>query len=207
MQCGPIRFSADAKTQIQKQSFLRYLVPRFTSYRSVTDNRQSFALLSQSLAESELRNTLIIEDVVNAVTAGRKHDYPDRQDIACKSCFRNVKTAYRQRHSTDGRRNSQKLAWSPARIAWHSAKFPSCNSRYRKIAGEGLTIPRLDTLFLAPPISWKGVGCPVWGAVCNRENEGKSDVLSMITIMKYTNLSVRACIVRVLKGYSAMAIG
>ena len=30
MQCGPIRFSADSKSQIQKQSFRRYLIPRFT---------------------------------------------------------------------------------------------------------------------------------------------------------------------------------
>lgn len=71
MQCGPIRFSADAKAQIQKQSFQRYLVPRFTSYRPVTDDKQSFTALSQFLAESEIRNNLIIEDVLNVVTAGR----------------------------------------------------------------------------------------------------------------------------------------
>ena len=71
MQCGPIRFSADAKAQIQKQSFQRYLVPRFTSYRPVTDDKQSFTALSQSLAESKIRNNLIIEDVLNVVAAGR----------------------------------------------------------------------------------------------------------------------------------------
>lgn len=71
MQCGPIRFSVDAKAQIQKQSFQRYLVPRFTSYRPVTDDKHTFTALSQSLAESEMRNNLIIEDVLNAVASGR----------------------------------------------------------------------------------------------------------------------------------------
>lgn len=71
MQCGVIRFSSDAKAQIEKQSFQRYLVPRFTSYRPITDDRQSFVALSQSLAESEMRNTLIIEDVKKAVATGR----------------------------------------------------------------------------------------------------------------------------------------
>ena len=64
-------FFADAKAQIQKQSFQRYLMPRFTSYRPVTDDKQSFTALSQSLAESEIRNNLIIEDVLNVVAAGR----------------------------------------------------------------------------------------------------------------------------------------
>lgn len=64
-------FFADAKAQIQQQSFQRYLVPRFTSYRPVTDDKQSFTALSQSLAESEIRNNLIIEDVLNVVAAGR----------------------------------------------------------------------------------------------------------------------------------------
>ena len=41
MQCGPIRYSADAKSQMAKQSFDRYLIPRFTSYRSLTDDKQS----------------------------------------------------------------------------------------------------------------------------------------------------------------------
>ena len=35
MQCGPIRFSTDVKSQIAKQSFDRFLIPRFTSYNSI----------------------------------------------------------------------------------------------------------------------------------------------------------------------------
>lgn len=71
MQCGPIRFSADAKSQITKQSFERYLIPRFTSYRSITDDKQSITTLYQLLSEDEIRNTLIAEDVCKAVEAGR----------------------------------------------------------------------------------------------------------------------------------------
>lgn len=71
MQCGPIRFSADAKSQIAKQSFERYLIPRFTSFRSITDDKQSITTLYQLLSEDEIRNTLIVEDVFKAVEAGR----------------------------------------------------------------------------------------------------------------------------------------
>lgn len=47
MQCGPIRYSADAKTQIASQTFTRLLVPRFTSYRELTDERSTYARMIQ----------------------------------------------------------------------------------------------------------------------------------------------------------------
>lgn len=33
MQCGPIRYTADAKTQIENQTFQPLLVPRFTPFK------------------------------------------------------------------------------------------------------------------------------------------------------------------------------
>lgn len=42
MQCGPIRFTSDAKSQIAAQSFRRILVPRFTSYRNLADDERAF---------------------------------------------------------------------------------------------------------------------------------------------------------------------
>lgn len=35
MQCGPIRYAADAKAQMQSQTFQRLLVPRFTPFRQL----------------------------------------------------------------------------------------------------------------------------------------------------------------------------
>ncbi len=71
MQCGPIRYSADAKTQIASQTFTRLLVPRFTSYRELTDDRSTYARMIQKMAEDENRNNLIIDDVRKALMEGR----------------------------------------------------------------------------------------------------------------------------------------
>ena len=71
MQCGPIRFSADAKSQIAKQSFDRYLIPRFTTYRSITEDRQTITAMYQSLSEDTVRNDLIVKDIFKVVDAGR----------------------------------------------------------------------------------------------------------------------------------------
>lgn len=71
MQCGPIRYSADAKTQMAYQTFTRLLVPRFTSYRELTDDKSTYARMIQKMAEDENRNKFIIDDVCKALTEGR----------------------------------------------------------------------------------------------------------------------------------------
>lgn len=43
MQCGPIRYNADAKQQIQSQTFRRMLIPKFTLCRMLTADRLSYA--------------------------------------------------------------------------------------------------------------------------------------------------------------------
>lgn len=50
MQCGPIRYSADAKAQMASQTFARLLVPRFTSYRELTDDKFTYARMIQKMA-------------------------------------------------------------------------------------------------------------------------------------------------------------
>ena len=70
MQCGPIRFVADAKAQMERQSFKRVLIPRFTSYRHIAEE-QNFVQIAQCLATDELRNKMIVEDVAKALGEGR----------------------------------------------------------------------------------------------------------------------------------------
>ena len=71
MQCGPIRFSTDVKSQIAKQSFDRFLIPRFTSYNFILEDRLSIATLYKYISEDEIRNNLIVEDICKAVNTGR----------------------------------------------------------------------------------------------------------------------------------------
>ena len=50
MQCGPIRYTADAKTQMQSQTFQRLLVPRFTPFRLQTKEEETFTQVAGFLA-------------------------------------------------------------------------------------------------------------------------------------------------------------
>ena len=71
-----------------------------------------------------------------------------------------------------------------------------------KYVGEGFDYPRLDTLFLALPISWKGLVAQYAGRL-HRENEGKKDV----RIYDYIDIHEPVCenmYRKRLKGYSAI---
>jgi hypothetical protein len=72
MQCGPIRYVADAQQQIASQNFARILIPRFTAFRLLNDeNNDNFNALCDKLIDDERRNDLIVTDAIAAVLQGR----------------------------------------------------------------------------------------------------------------------------------------
>lgn len=175
MQCGPIRFSADSKSQIQKQSFRRYLIPRFTSYRSITDDKQSFPALQKSLAADEVRNSLIVDDVRKTLESGRtpivltgikQHVHLLAERL--KSYANNVIQLTGTCTAKEKREALQRLQEIPA-------DEPLVIVATGQYVGEGFDYPRLDTLFLALPISWKG-RLEQYAGRLHRENDGKKDV-------------------------------
>ncbi len=175
MQCGPIRFSADSKSQIQKQSFRRYLIPRFTSYRSVTDDKLSFPVIQNSLAEDEVRNSLIVDDVRKAVESGRTpivltgiKQHVDLLGEKLKPYAKNVIQLTGAGTAKEKRETLQRLQEIPA-------DEPLVIVATGQYVGEGFDYPRLDTLFLALPISWKG-RLEQYAGRLHRENEEKKDV-------------------------------
>ena len=71
-----------------------------------------------------------------------------------------------------------------------------------KYVGEGFDCPRLDTLFLALPVSWKGIVAQYAGRL-HRDYEGKSEV----RIYDYIDINVPLCETmyhRRLKGYASV---
>lgn len=202
MQCGPIRFSSDAKTQIEKQSFRRYLVPRFTSYRPITDDRQSFATLSTSLAESEIRNTQIIEDVLRAVALGRIPIILTSRTSHVKTLSEMLKPHIAEVIQLTGQGSAKSKRGALQKLYSLPKNIPIVIVATGKYIGEGFDFPRLDTLFLALPISWKGLVAQYAGRL-HRENEGKKEV----RIYDYIDIHEPVCesmYRKRLKGYAAI---
>lgn len=74
MQCGPIRFRDDARKQAEKRPFEHYIIPRFTSLRVPLDKDEKDISINDLYAEivlNEMRNQLIIDDMVKSYENGR----------------------------------------------------------------------------------------------------------------------------------------
>ncbi len=175
MQCGPIRFSADAKSQMINQSFERYLIPRFTSYRSITDDKQSITTLYQLLSEDEIRNTLIVEDVCKAVEAGRTPIILTNRTAHVTILAEKLRDKVKNVVTLTGTGSTKEKRETLQHLHEISKEEPLAIVATGKYVGEGFDCPRLDTLFLALPVSWKGLVAQYAGRL-HRENDGKKDV-------------------------------
>lgn len=202
MQCGPIRFSADAKSQITKQSFERYLIPRFTSYRSITDDKQSITTLYQLLSEDEIRNTLIAEDVCKAVEAGRTPIILTSRTAHVTILAEKLRGKVKNVVTLTGTGSTKEKRETLQHLQAISLEEPLVIVGTGKYVGEGFDYPRLDTLFLALPISWKGLVAQYAGRL-HRENVGKKDV----RIYDYIDIHEPVCdnmYRKRLKGYASI---
>ena len=202
MQCGPIRFSADAKSQIAKQSFDRYLIPRFTSYRSITEDRQTITAMYQSLSEDPVRNDLIVKDICKAVDSGRTPIILTNRTSHVTLLAEKLKTTIPNVITLTGSDRTKDKREALQRLQTISPSEPLVIVATGKYVGEGFDYLRLDTLFLALPISWKGLVAQYAGRL-HRENEGKKDV----RIYDYIDIHEPVCdsmYRKRLKGYASI---
>ncbi len=206
MQCGRIRYTADATMQIGSQSFERVLVPRFTTYRNVNpDGKETFTQTIQKLAEDEVRNSLIVDDV-------KKVLQEKRTPIILTSLTSHVRKLVQMLESSAGHVialvgadsvKEKKLAMT------HLSSIPPSESMVvvatGKYIGEGFDYPRLDTLFLALPISWKG-NIQQYAGRLHREYKGKTEV----RIYDYVDIHIPVCdsmYRKRLRGYKGVGYG
>ena len=202
MQCGPIRYSADAKAQMQSQTFQRLLVPRFTPFRLVSNEDLSFAKVTQQLAEDEYRNLLIVKDVLEVLKEGRSPIILTSRtshvillaELLQPHCP-NVITLVGSDSTKEKRQKMKQLQSIPP-------SEPLIIVATGKYIGEGFDYARLDTLFLASPVAWKGIVAQYAGRL-HREHEGKQEV----QIYDYIDIRVPVCesmYRKRLKGYASI---
>lgn len=202
MQCGPIRFSTDVKSQIAKQSFDRFLIPRFTSYNSILEDRLSIATLYKDLSEDEIRNNLIVEDICKAVNTGRTPIILTNRTAHVSVLAEKLKATIKNVISLTGAGTTREKREAMQRLQTIPDSEQLVIVATGKYVGEGFDYPRLDTLFLALPISWKGLLTQYAGRL-HREYEGKKDV----RIYDYIDIHEPICdsmYRKRLKGYAAI---
>ena len=170
MQCGPIAYKVDNKKQTAAHTFAHYMIPRFTSFKSTSDQ---ITKLYAAISENELRNDLIVNDCIKALSESRTPviltERTKHVDILADKLKK-----YNVIKLIGGMGNKYNTA-----IMSKLCSLPD-DEQFIVIAtgkyiGEGFDLPRLDTLLLAMPISWQGTLRQYAGHL-HRSYEGKSEV-------------------------------
>jgi superfamily II DNA or RNA helicase/very-short-patch-repair endonuclease len=189
MQCGPIRHRVNAKAQAATRPFEHYALVRPTSFRPMrqpeSDKRVEFQSLYRELIADDVRNRQICEDVVESLKAGRtplllteRNDHLDALERQLSGCVEHVVVL----RAGLGRKQQRAIEERLAAIPPTAHRVILATGRY---VGEGFDEPRLDTLFLTLPVSWRGTIAQYAGRL-HRVYDGKREV----RVYDYADLEV-----------------
>lgn len=179
-QCGPILYSTTAKQMNKTQNFAHNFIPRFSSFhyseKDFPNESPNINEYYDRLTSNEARNLMIADDVKNAVADGRtplvlsdRVEHLEQLKELLSACAKNVFIITGRGTQKQKRDTLEKLHAIPktdALIILATGKY----------AGEGFDYPRIDTLMLAMPFSWKGTLSQYCGRL-HRNFTGKEEVV------------------------------
>ena len=176
MQLGLVRFAVDARSQAARQPFDHRLIVRETAFgrdRAVSADR--IQPLYAALGTDEQRNRLILNDVRTALGEGRspillteRKDHLEFLAGTLRGVARHLVVLSGGMTPTERRATAATLAAIPDA----EPRLLIATGRY---IGEGFDDARLDTLFLAMPVSWRGTLVQYAGRL-HRLHPGKTEV-------------------------------
>jgi superfamily II DNA or RNA helicase len=157
MQLGPIRFAVTAKNQNARAPFSHELIVRETGFRLPAEaGTPTIQEIYGALASDKARNQLVVDDVIRAVHEGRspvllteRRDHLEFFAEQLRGFVRHLIVL----QGGMGTKQRREVAARLAAIPDSEERLVLATGRY---IGEGFDDPRLDTLFLALPVSWRG---------------------------------------------------
>ena len=189
MQCGPVRHKVDAKSQAAARPFTHHVMVRPTNFRMQLlpdpDLRMEFNHLYEALQKDENRNRMICADVLKAVHEGRSPLVLTERTEHLEELAKRLQPNVANLVILQGGQTRKEMDAASARLA----VIPEADGRVilatGKYIGEGFDDSRLDTLFLALPVSWHGTIAQYVGRL-HRLHEGKREV----RVYDYADLNV-----------------
>lgn len=176
MQCGPVRYEIKQNDLNAKSALHHSLICRYTNFSlPQTDNEPGIQDIYSVLIADETRNKSILDDILKSLEEGRS---------PILLTERREHLEYFSNHLTKlvgntivlqggmGIKQRRAIIGRLAAIPDGEKRILLATGRY---IGEGFDDARLDTLFLALPVSWKGTLVQYAGRL-HRKYEGKTNV-------------------------------
>lgn len=196
MLMGPIRYRYTSRQRAQAQGIRHLVYPRFTrtvnpyKYGEKTHPNDAYELLRNN----DVRDQQIVNDIVQCVDDGRTPVVLTKYTEHAEHLYDQLKDAADHVFLYMGTMKKKEQKQLRAELLTVGPEESLILIATGQLIGEGFDFPRLDTLFLATPVAWKGVVEQYAGRL-NRDYEGKQDVI----IYDYLTLPM------VIPGYSAIS--
>jgi superfamily II DNA or RNA helicase len=206
MQCGPVRFRVDPRQQAAKRPFQHRVIVRRTDFRLsetyLEGTRPSIQEIYKALSADKARNAQIIEDVLDAIEAGRSPliltERRDHLKVLAEQLQPYIQNIFVLKGGM-GRKQRRHLQDRLSNVPENESRVILSTGRY---LGEGFDDARLDTLFLTLPISWRGTLAQYAGRL-HREHDQKKEVIIYDYLDEKANILARMFEKRK-RGYKAL---
>ena len=189
MHCGPVRYRVDAKQQAAARPFGHTVFVRPTNFRMPNlqnaDQRAEFHRLYEALTVDSARNRLICDDFLGAVREGRSPLLLTERVGHLQLLAQSLSPAIPSLTILQGGMGRKALQHAAMQMRETHANSRLILLATGKYIGEGFDDSRLDTLFLALPVSWRGIIAQYVGRL-HRLHEGKHEV----RVYDYADLNV-----------------
>jgi superfamily II DNA or RNA helicase len=203
MQCGPIRYKLSARSMTAASPFEHEVIPRLTDFcLSPEQADTTIQELYAALVDDKTRNELIVGDLLRVIQDG------------CSPLLLTARTEHLKYFETAlagevgnvfvlkggmGKKQRRSIAEAIAAVPESAPRVILATGSY---IGEGFDDARLDTLFLAMPISWKGTLQQYVGRL-HRLHDAKR-IVRVYDYVDSNVLMLARMFARRLKGYSSI---
>ena len=179
MLIGPIRYSYTAKEKAKEQGIQHLVYSRFTRTvppRGVITDKMHPNEAYEIIHNNDVRDEQIIEDVKNCVAAGRTPVVLSRYKDHSEKFYERLKSYADHVFLMTGnnsKKEHRKILEQMHQVDKNESLILIATG---SLVGEGFDFPRLDTLFMATPVSFRGVVEQYAGRL-NRDYAGKENVI------------------------------
>ncbi len=175
MQCGPVRYTAHDKKQARNRPFDHKVIVRSCNdVEFPAEEELPIAEVYRRLMVSKPRNLRMAKEIVAAFREGRCPLVLTERTHHLEILHELIEPEVERLVMLKGGLGKKKLAETTAKLEeWKD--LPHIVLATGRYLGEGFDDPRLDTLFLAMPVSWRGVLSQYAGRL-HRLHDSKSEV-------------------------------